>query len=174
MDWIGTSMGGLVGMALAARPNTPLRRLVLNDGRAFIPWTGLVRIKGYTGKMTGSPRSREAEPYLRGPARPLAPPTGSGAILAEHGVRKLEEGVYCFIRPGDRAGAAAGRHLDIPLGARLMEGVDLWAPGCREGADLVLRGAESDVLTARVVAEMSRRGPRACLVEIPGVGHARR
>jgi pimeloyl-ACP methyl ester carboxylesterase len=47
LDWVGTSMGGLIGMFLAAKKNSPIRRLVLNDVGALIPWSALFRMKGY-------------------------------------------------------------------------------------------------------------------------------
>src|SRR5258706_4491254 len=47
IDWIGTSMGGLIGMLLSAKRGSPIRRLVLNDVGPFIPWSALYRLKGY-------------------------------------------------------------------------------------------------------------------------------
>lgn len=175
VDWIGTSMGGLVGMALAARPNTPLRRLVLNDVGPLIPWTGLVRIKGYTGKTDRFASIDEAETYLRQACAPFGELSDDQwHHLAEHGVRKLEEGVYQLnYDPEILRVLQRGHHLDMPLGARFMEGVDLWSTwDAVKAPTLVLRGAESDVLTARVASEMCERGPRARLVEFSGVGHA--
>jgi pimeloyl-ACP methyl ester carboxylesterase len=175
VDWIGTSMGGLVGMALAARPNTPLRRLVLNDVGPLIPWTGLVRIKGYTGKTDRFVSIEEAEAYLRQACAPFGDLTDAQwRHLAQHGVRKLEDGVYQLnYDPEILRVLQRGRHMDMPLGARLMEGVDLWSIWDAVTAPtLILRGAESDVLTARVATEMTQRGPHGRLIEIPGVGHA--
>src|SRR5215468_8714653 len=65
VDWIGTSMGGLVGMLLAAQPGSPIRRLVLNDVGPFIPWTALMSIKGYVMTRSTYPTLEEAEAVLR-------------------------------------------------------------------------------------------------------------
>jgi len=175
VDWIGTSMGGLVGMALAGRRNTPIRRLVLNDVGPMVPWSGLVRIKGYTGKTDRFATLDEAESYLREVCAPFGDLSDEQwRHLAEHSVRRLDGDVYGLNYDPEIIGVLRqGRHLDMPLGARLMEGVDLWSTWDAVTAPtLVLRGAESDVLTARVAAEMSRRGPRATVIEFPGVGHA--
>ena len=53
LDWVGTSMGGLIGMFLAAKRNSPIRRLVLNDVGALIPWSALFRMKGYITRGRG-------------------------------------------------------------------------------------------------------------------------
>ena len=61
VDWIGTSMGGLIGMMLAAMPGTPLRRLVLNDIGPWIPRSALKRIAEYLGLAPGFAGLEEAE-----------------------------------------------------------------------------------------------------------------
>jgi pimeloyl-ACP methyl ester carboxylesterase len=175
VDWIGTSMGGLVGMVLASRPNTPLRRLVLNDVGPLIPWTGLVRIKGYTGKTDRFASIEEAESYLRDACAPFGELTDlQWRHMVEHSVRRSDDGVYRLTYdPEIGRLLQGGRQFDIPLGARLMEGVDLWSTwDAVKAPTLVLRGADSDVLTARVASEMGRRGPRAQVIEFPAVGHA--
>ncbi|MDE2358887.1 MAG: alpha/beta fold hydrolase [Betaproteobacteria bacterium] len=52
LDWVGTSMGGLIGMLLAAKPGSPIRRLVLNDVGPFVPWDALISLKGHVGSET--------------------------------------------------------------------------------------------------------------------------
>lgn len=175
VDWVGTSMGGLVGMALAAKANTPIRRLVLNDVGPLVPWTGLVRIKGYSGKADHFPSLEEAESYLREVCEGFGELTDAQwRHLAEHSVRKLEDGSYGLNYDPDIIHALRrGDHLDIPLGARFLEGIDLWAVWDQVKAPtLVLRGLDSDLLTERVAREMGERGPKAKVIEFPGVGHA--
>ena len=165
VDWVGTSMGGLIGMMLAAQPGTPIRRLVLNDVGPFLPKAALARIAGYIGQDPRFATLDELEAYLRRVHAPFGPLSDeSWRHMAEHGHRRLEDGGFALAY--DPAIAQAFRQ-----GA--LQDMDLWrvwdAVRCPV---LVLRGAESDLLTPEVAAEMTRRGPRAELVTVPGVGHA--
>ncbi len=88
VDWVGTSMGGLIGMALASQAGTPIRRLVLNDVGPFIPKSALERIAEYCGKAKPFADIDALEHYLRqvhAPFGPLADP--QWRHLAEHGGR---------------------------------------------------------------------------------------
>ena len=64
LDWVGTSMGGLIGMMLAAKRNSPIGRLVLNDVGPFVPWNGLFRLKGHVGRPRGFGERASAEACL--------------------------------------------------------------------------------------------------------------
>src|SRR5919205_2982041 len=64
LDWLGTSMGGLIGLLLAAKKNSPIRRLVLNDVGPFIPWSALFRMKGYITRGKRFSNIAEVETYL--------------------------------------------------------------------------------------------------------------
>jgi pimeloyl-ACP methyl ester carboxylesterase len=164
VDWVGTSMGGLIGMMLAAQPNTPIRRLVLNDVGPFLPKAALERIAGYVGQDPRFETLEALEAYLRRVHAPFGPlPDAAWRHLAEHGHRRLPDGGF-------------GLAYDPAIGAAFRQGVqdvDLWsvwdAVRCPV---LVLRGAESDLLSAETAAEMERRGPRARVVTFPGIGHA--
>ena len=94
--------------------------------------------------------------------------------LALHGSRELPDGKFALSYDPDIArGLRSGSALDMPRGDRLLEGIDLWPVWDRmRCATLALRGAESEVLTARIAAEMLTRGPATTLLELPGVGHA--
>ncbi len=164
VDWLGTSMGGIIGMLLAAQPLSPIRRLVINDMGAFIPRAALERIAGY---LPDNPRFASLEAAAYNLARVNA---GFGRLtraewlaLAESSVRK-QNGSFVWKR--DPALAAAFTRQ--PLGD-----VVLWPVWDKITAPvLLLRGAESDLLLAAVAEEMTRRGPKARLAVVPETGHA--
>lgn len=166
VDWVGTSMGGLIGMSLAALPNAPIRKLVLNDAGAVVSARSLQRIAGYVGLAPDFASLAEAEIYMR---RTYA---GFGVLtdkqwrfLTEHAVRALPEGGWRV-----RYDPAIG---DAMRASPIRFDLNLWQLYDAIGAQTVLlRGAESDLLSHETAAEMALRGPRAHLVEIPGVGHA--
>jgi len=165
VDWIGTSMGGLIGMTLAAQAKTPLGRLVLNDIGPFIPKAALARIADYAGTDPRFADLAEAEAYLREVHAPFGLTDQQWRHLGEHSVRPAG------------AGGELRLHYDPAIlqafGSAPFEDVDLWALWDRVSQDvLVLRGADSDLLLAETAAEMATRGPRAGVVEIPGCGHA--
>ena len=164
VDWLGTSMGGLIGMMLAALPNSPIRRLVLNDIGPLVPKGGVERLAKYVGKDPRFPSLEAAVAYMR----EIAAPFGK---LSEAEWRKLT-------LPGLREEADGGWRLRYdPAIAAAFEGeikdVDLWKLWDRiRCPTLVLRGESSDLLLPETAAEMTRRGPQAKLVEIAGCGHA--
>jgi pimeloyl-ACP methyl ester carboxylesterase len=166
IDWIGTSLGGILGMTLAAQPNTPIRKLVLNDVGAFIDKAGLARISDYVGRDPAF-RSLEAlEAYLRDINAPYGPLTDAQwRHLAIHGARR------------DEAAEVWRLHYDPGLAEPFKEGfsedIDLWAVWEAITCPvLIFRGAESDILLHETAEEMLTRGPEAELVELPGIGHA--
>jgi pimeloyl-ACP methyl ester carboxylesterase len=161
VDWVGTSMGGLIGMMLAAQPNSPIRRLVMNDVGPFIPAAALQRLAGYVGKDPHFDDMAALETYLR------QVHAGFGAIddagwrhLAEHGHRRLPDGKIALAYDPAVGRGFALAPKDIDLSA-------VWAKvTCPV---LVLRGADSDLL----LAETSRRmAAKAEVVEIAATGHA--
>src|SRR5437867_1414579 len=88
VDWIGTSMGGLIGMFLAAKKNSPIRRLVLNDVGALVPWSALFRMKGYISRGRSFTSVGEVDAYLRNVYAPFGPLTGEQwRHLARYGAR---------------------------------------------------------------------------------------
>ncbi|HEX6103727.1 MAG TPA: alpha/beta hydrolase [Alphaproteobacteria bacterium] len=164
VDWIGTSMGGIIGMGLAAADETPIGRLVLNDIGPFVPREALVNIQTYLGLDLGFSSLEEVEQHLR------MVHSGFGRLedhqwrhLAEHGSRRDERGWRLHYDPAIR----------IPY-ADLTDGdIDLWPIWDRIACPtLVLRGAESTLLTEATAQEMQHRGPKATLVTIPEAGHA--
>lgn len=166
VDFIGTSLGGLLGMMLASQPNTPIRRLVLNDVGAFVPRSALQRVSGYVGNNPSFRSLDAVEAYLREVHAPFgALSDAQWRHLARHSARL------------DAADGIWRLHYDPKLAAPLKEAepsdVDLWALWERVTAPvLVLRGAESDILLLETAEEMLTRGPATELIEFPGVGHA--
>ena len=164
--WVGTSMGGILGMLLAARPQTPIERLVVNDVGAFIPAASLERLGTYVGKDPRFKTYRELEAYTRTVCAPFGPLTDAQwRHLTEHGAKQHADGSW-------------GMSYDPAIGVPFRKGepmkdVDLWpaydAIRCRT---LLLRGSKSDLLLAETAAEMTERGPNARLVVFGGIGHA--
>ncbi len=164
VDWLGTSMGGVIGMALASRMGAPIRRLILNDIGPFVPGAALQRIAAFLGS---DPRFRslaEAEAALRKSM------TTFGIRQPEHwrfvtevSTEPAENGTYRLrYDPGiaDTFKAALDDASFWPLWDNIRCPV------------LVLRGTESDLLLPETADEMTRRGPKADVVEIPACGHA--
>ena len=165
VDWLGTSMGGLIGMQLAAAAQSPVRRLILNDIGPFIPKAALARIGDYVGKDPHFASLDELEAYLRRIHAPFGPMTDQDwRHLALQGYRRRENGGFALAYdPGIAAGFVAGVKQDV----------DLWAIWDKVACPvLVLRGANSDVLTASTAKEMQKRGPKAKVIDCAGAGHA--
>lgn len=170
VDWVGTSMGGLIGMMLAAQPNTPIRRLVLNDIGAFIPKASLERIAQYVGRDPRFEDFAAVEAHLRKVNAPFGPLTDEQwRHLATHTAARAEDGRWRLGYDPAIGKAFANAPIDD---------VALWpvweAVACPV---MVLRGAESDLLLHPTAEEMTRRGAAATagkveLREIAGVGHA--
>ncbi|MBI2754762.1 MAG: alpha/beta hydrolase [Betaproteobacteria bacterium] len=175
IDWVGTSMGGLIGMLLAAKPNSPIRRLVLNDVGAFIPWSALFRLKGYVGGGRSFRSIAEVETYLREVCAQFGPLADEHwRHLAEHSVHPVSPEEY-RLRYDPGIGETLRGHADpeFPLGPNIFAGIDLWSIWAEIRCPvLVLRGAESDVLPAGTLAEMRQLKPDLEVVEFTGVGHA--
>jgi pimeloyl-ACP methyl ester carboxylesterase len=166
VDWVGTSMGGLIGMALAALPGTPVRRLVLNDAGPSIARAALERIGGYLGRAPGFATLEEAERYVRAVAAPFGPHTDAQwRLLTERWVRRDEHGSY---RANYDPGIAQPFHAAMP-----EKDLEMWPLyEAIRSPTLVLRGEQSDLLTRETCERMARSGPKAKVIEIPGVGHA--
>ena len=165
VDWIGTSMGGLIGMMLTAQPGTPIRRLVINDVGPFIPSAALKRIGDYVGGNPVFADFAEAEAYIREVAEPFG-------ALTDRQWRHLTE--HSLVRaPGGGYRLAYDPAIGAPFQESDIGDVDLWPLWDRISCPtLVLRGEDSDLLLAETAAQMSQRGPRAEVIEISGCGHA--
>ena len=165
LDWLGTSMGGLLGMMMAAQAGTPVRRLVLNDIGAVVAKAGLERIAGYVGLD----RSFETLDAL---ADAMAASFAGSAKLPRATLMKIADGA-ARRRPDGRFGFAYDLRIGDVFKTTRPQDVDLFPVWDRIACPtLVLRGEISDVLTAETAAEMTQRGPRAKIVDVAGVGHA--
>ncbi len=166
VHWVGTSMGGLIGMALASLPESPITRLVLNDVGPVITGASLDRIGAYLGQAPSFPDIEAAEQYVRFASAPFGPHSElQWRFLTEHVVRRDSGGGYRM-----RYDPA----IAVPFNAqRQQKDMELWhlydLIAC---PTLLLRGERSDLLTRETAALMTTRGPRAQLVEIAGIGHA--
>ena len=166
VEWLGTSMGGLIGMALAAQPGTPVAKLVVNDAGPVIAKASLERIAAYVGAAPAFPDLATAEQYVRAVSAPFGPHTDAEwRFLAEVVTRRNPDGTLRM-------------HYDPRLADTFRKNmpekdIELWelwdAIRC---PTLVLRGAQSDLLTRETCEQMHGRGPKAEVIEIPGVGHA--
>ncbi len=164
-DWVGTSLGGLIGIVMAAQPNSPIRRLVINDAGPFIPKAAPQRILAYLGKAPPFASIAATERYLREVLAPYGALTDEHwAHLARHSVRAKRGGGYALAYDPDIA---------VPMRSARPQDVDMWDIWDRIHCPvLLLRGADSDVLSRETAEEMCNRGPPTELVEFAGVGHA--
>jgi pimeloyl-ACP methyl ester carboxylesterase len=165
ISWVGTSMGGMLGMLLAAKPNNPIRRLVLNDVGTLIPKASMERIGAYVGKNPLFSSFAEFELYVRKVSAPFGPLSDAQwRHLAEHNARCDADGRWGMIYDPDIA---------QPFRKAAAKDIVLWsyydAIRC---PTLLLRGADSDLLLHETAVEMTQRGPKPQLVEFAGVGHA--
>jgi len=166
LDWVGTSMGGLIGLGLAAQPNTPIRKLVLNDAGPVVTKVSLERIATYVGIAPQFASIEAADQYIRAVSATFGPHTDAEwRFLTEVVVRRQDDGSYRMHY--DPKLAEPFKHL-MPQGD-----LELWPLYDAVRAPmLVLRGALSDLLTRETCEAMKTRGPKAETIEIDGVGHA--
>jgi pimeloyl-ACP methyl ester carboxylesterase len=169
VHWLGTSMGGLIGIALAGLPNSPIVRLVLNDVGPTIDPVGLVRIGEYIGKSLTWANEDEAADYLLTISQGFGPHTRAEWLALTRPMLRREG--ERFRLHYDPAIGAALRAITPELAA--AGEAALWAAYDRiRCPTLLLRGAASDVLSSATATAMTARGPRARLHEFAGVGHA--
>jgi pimeloyl-ACP methyl ester carboxylesterase len=165
VHWLGTSMGGAIGMhAAAGALRGRIRRLVLNDSGPEVAAAAIERIRSYAGNPAAFATVTELETYFRTVYKPYgAMSDAQWRRLTETSTRRLPDGrvtphydpamVMQFTHHDDDYGLwDEWDSLDIPV--------------------LCLRGAESDLLLPPTVEQMRQRGPRAVVVEIAGCGHA--
>lgn len=174
LDWVGTSMGGLIGMVMAGQPGLPLpqplRRLVLNDVGPSVQWQALQRIGTYLGRTMRYESLDAAADAL------WSISTGFGPHTRAQWLALTEP----MLRPHPEGGLRL--HYDpaiaVPFGSLSPQVAQqgeaaLWQLyDAIRARTLLLRGADSDLLSRPTAQQMTERGPRARLVELSGVGHA--
>jgi pimeloyl-ACP methyl ester carboxylesterase len=167
VDWVGTSLGGLIGMVLAALPNSPIRRLVINDIGPYLPWAGLLRLGA---NLNDAPKSFEtieaAELYFR---RVLAP---FGELEDEHW-RHLTAHSVEWKPERQRFESLCDPDIAHAFRNPWHYSVDLWKywDAIRIPV-LVVRGQKSDLLPEDVLADMLRRNRNATAYTVQNCGHA--
>lgn len=174
LDWVGTSMGGLIGMVLAGQPGLPLpapmRRLVLNDVGPSLVWPSIEHMQQYVGRYGQFAHLSEAAAELRRLSQGFGPvPEDIWLELCSHMVRTLPDGGLTL-------------HYDPAIG----ESIRAMTPEAAQAAEamvwslydqirarvLLIRGQDSDLLTENTALAMTERGPRARCVQWAGHGHA--
>ncbi len=169
IDWVGTSMGGLIGLGLASLPSNPVRKLVLNDVGPVIEPVAIERIGTYLGTRMSFASFDEANAYLQG-------------ISASFGVRDPQHWL-ALTRPmlkeiDDGWALHYDPQIAVPFRAVKPEHIAAGEAALWKSYDalriptLLLRGADSDLLSHETALAMTQRGPKARLHEFAGVGHA--
>ena len=166
VQWLGTSMGGLIGMVLASLPGTPVSRLLLNDVGPAISSESIRRIGEYIGRAPKFAGLEEAERYVRAVSAPFGALSDTQwRALTESSVRPAADGGLEMIYDPKIADSF---HRATAAGM-----IDLWPMFDRVRCPTrVVRGEFSDLLSAEVAQAMTARGPHPDLVQVPGVGHA--
>ena len=174
LDWVGTSMGGLIGMVLAGQPGLPLpapiRRLVLNDVGPAISWSSVQRMQTYVGQYGQYRDLDEAAAVLRVLSQGFGPvPADVWREMSAH-----------MTRPG--LDGALTLHYDPAIGEPVRALTEematageaaLWTLYDQiQASTLLIRGQDSDLLTPETAMAMAKRGPRARLETWAGFGHA--
>lgn len=162
--WVGTSMGALLGIIAAGTPGTPVRRLVVNDAGPVLEQAALARIGQYFGTDPLFATYEELKAYVKTISAPFGPLTDEQwEHVTRTNARRRDDG---------RWGVGYDPGIAVPFRAQPAP-ANLWplwdAIAC---PTLVLRGAESDLLSSATARAMSERGPRPRVVEFAGIGHA--
>jgi pimeloyl-ACP methyl ester carboxylesterase len=169
LDWVGTSMGGLIGLSLASLAGAPIRRLVLNDVGPAIQWQALERIGTYLGQPVRWRSVEDAADAMWSVSQGFGPHTRE-QWLALSRPQLVAEGDG-FKPHYDPAIAVPFRAItpEIAAAGEAM----LWQAWDRIACPvLLIRGADSDLLSASTAQAMTQRGPRTQLQVFDGVGHA--
>ena len=182
IDWIGTSMGGIIGMMMAALPNTPIRRLVLNDIGPQIPITGLKRLAKYAGKDPVFKSVDEAKNYFKTNYADFGISTEEQwDAFTEHSIKHRAPHLYRLkVDPGINNPSKSFLNLFTEFlkhPHKSLEGIyydiDLWSIWKNIRCPvLLIHGKHSDLLTPDIILEMRRTHPYIEVYEIEHAGHA--
>lgn len=165
IGWVGTSMGGLIGMLLAAQPGSPIKRMLMNDIGPDIGQEARARIGQYLGGNPVFQNLASAERYFRTVHAPFGP-------LSDAQWRRL---TLNSVKPS--AGQGYRLHYDPGIAqafkTRRKSAGSFWDSWDKiQCPVLILRGSESDLLSPETAQAMLKRGPVSRLIELPGIGHA--
>ncbi len=170
VDWFGTSMGALIGMGLAALPDAPVRKMIMNDVGPNLNFTALMRIGEYIAKEVRFSSFEQGRDYIRTIAASFGPHTDEEwNKLARDVLREGSDGQWRrHYDPALAVGFSGLTEANVKQNEQA-----LWAAyDAITCPVLLVRGSESDLLTTDTAYQMTQRGPRAELVELPGIGHA--
>ena len=167
IDFIGTSMGGLIGMAMAAMSHNPIRKLVLNDIGAEIERAGLARISGYSASQPDFDNYTLAKDYLINISRDFGDlPESVWEYYAQNSLQKNGSGKYELKRDVNLIKPFA-------LAAPSDKNMDLWAYWEKvKTTTLVIRGEHSDILSMKTIERMQDINPDTTSVQVDKAGHA--
>jgi pimeloyl-ACP methyl ester carboxylesterase len=176
IDWVGTSLGGLIGMAVAGyvAPGTSagpsiIRRLVLNDVGPAIEFASIERMAGYVGADPLFASEQQAVDYLWSLSTTFGPHTPEQWLALSRPMLKAVPGGWRLhydpaigvpVKAATREAAAQGEAMLWQLYDQIR------------ARTLVIRGAQSDLLSRETAQAMTQRGPKAQLIEFAGIGHA--
>ncbi len=167
LDWIGISLGGLIGMMLAIQPDisVKLNKLVMSDIGPLIPMSALSRMSEYVGKDLRFSSLIALKDYIKKISVPFGPLSEEQwHHMTVHSARQFEDGQYGF---------CYDPKISISFKEHALKDIDLWEYWDQLTIPtLVLRGAKSDVLNTKTAEEMRRRGAGATIVDFPWIGHA--
>lgn len=176
LDWFGTSMGGLIGLVVCGQPGLPLpvpvHKLVLNDVGPAIEWLSIVRIGTYLGVPITFDSVQQGADAMWAISKGFGPHTPEQWLALSRPM----------LRPVPDAPGKLRLHYDPALAVPFKQASEastlqgektLWQLYDNISAQtLLLRGADSDLLSPATAQAMGQRGPKARLVEFAGVGHA--
>ena len=177
LDWVGTSMGGLIGLVVSGQPDLPLpapvRKLVLNDVGPALEWRAIQRIGSYLGQAGHFDTLQAAADAMWAISSGFGPHTPAQWLaLSAPMVRPVSPSTSSLLRLHYDPAIAEPFKLVTEEGSQQGEAALWQLYDAIEADTLVLRGAESDLLSPETARAMTQRGPRARLVEFEGVGHA--
>ncbi|MCE2681162.1 MAG: alpha/beta hydrolase [Burkholderiales bacterium] len=169
IDWLGTSMGGLIGMGVTSMKGHPIRRFIINDVGPELKLEALQRIGTYVGHPVFFNNMEEATGYIKSISVPFGPHTDAQW-------RQLTE--YVAVEKEGKIGLHYDPSIAEPFKSITAEQAQfneamLWGAYDAIQADtLLIRGEHSDLLSVETATQMTQRGPKAKLVELKGIGHA--
>lgn len=169
VSWVGTSMGGLIGIGLAGQVNSPIRQLVINDVGPRLDPAAVARIGDYVGTTMSFNDVEQAVDYISMIAAPF------GLTRRADWRELVEPGLK---RQGERWTLHYDPMIAVPFKASTPDRTQsdeavLWSLYDNiHCPTLVIRGENSDLLSRATASEMAARGPKARLAEVSGVGHA--
>jgi len=170
VDWVGTSMGGILGMRMACEYPGRIRKIVINDIGAIVSLEAMQRLNDYVGQHMHHATEADAENYLR---------VCYGAFglnkswqwdhMLKHSVKPVDDGRVRLVYDRAIINGIQDEHGELTL----TEDINLW-PFWEHFTHptLLLRGEHSDFLNPSMAKEMCERHPNATLVEFKDCGHA--